>query len=223
MARDQRLRRFGVFLFVTGAHVLLLLLPLDGERRERGEPAGDERRAQLFFLRAPVVERGVRREPRQSAEPEIETNIEVPAPASITVAAPNGSAAVGSGAAPAIDWSEEARRSAADAVAKAPGHGRPSRCDATGLDDPALPNCKPAPEFKWAPPKAGFSGGLPYIQVGDRCVIGLGFFGCGFGKPPANGNLFDGMEAPGRDRSSVPDTNPPADGSFRPPDSVVKQ
>ncbi|MFC4308024.1 hypothetical protein ACFPN2_02920 [Steroidobacter flavus] len=222
MARDQRLRRFGVFLFVTGAHVLLLLLPLDVERRERGEPAGGERTAQLFFLRAPAVERRARREPRQPGEPEIKTNIEVAAPASITAIPPSGSAAAGPGAALSIDWSEEARRSAADAVAKAPSHDR-SRCDSTGLDDPALPNCKPAPEFRWAPPKAGFSGGLPYISVGDHCVIGLGFFGCGFGKPAANGNLFDGMDAPDRDRSSVPDPNPPAQGRPRTSDAMPRQ
>jgi hypothetical protein len=63
---------------------------------------------------------------------------------------------------------------------------------------------------------------LPYIRVGERCAIGLGFFGCGFGKPPANGNLFDGMDAPDRDRSSVPDPSPPAQGGLRPSDSMPK-
>jgi hypothetical protein len=35
--------------------------------------------------------------------------------------------------------------------------------------------------------------------------VGLGFFGCGFGKPPeANQHLFDAMRDPDRPHSSVP-------------------
>ena len=55
----------------------------------------------------------------------------------------------------------------------------------------------------------GFSGGLPYVRVGERCVIALGFFACGFGgPPPAKGDLFEGMDDPERDRSSVPSSDP---------------
>jgi hypothetical protein len=50
------------------------------------------------------------------------------------------------------------------------------------------------------------SGGLPYMEIGKRCAIGLGFFGCGIGElPPPNGHLFDGMDDPDRERSSVPE------------------
>jgi len=35
--------------------------------------------------------------------------------------------------------------------------------------------------------------------------VGLGFFGCALGDlPKANGRLFDDMNAPDRDRNSVP-------------------
>ncbi len=204
MAREQRLRRFGVLLLVTGAHVLLLLIPLESDRRERGEPDGDARTSQLIFLRAPPVER--RRVPdlRQLAEPDIKTNIEISPPGAIAPISPSASPGAGPSAAPSVDWSEEARRAAADAASRAPIYD-PSKCDSTGLGDPALPNCKRPREFKWAPPKAGFANGLPYITLGDRCVVGLGFFGCGLTKPPANGHLFDGMEDPDRERSSVPE------------------
>lgn len=203
MASDQNLRRFVVFALVVGAHVLLLMLPLDVERRERGEREGSDRRTLLIFPRTPAAERRLRRELRQPPEPAIETNIAIEAPTAISVVPLSESSTSGPGSAPSIDWSEEARRSAAEAAAKVPSPDR-SKCDSTGLDDPALPNCKPRPEFKWAPPKAGFANGLPYVTLGDRCVVGLGFFGCALGKPPANGKLFDGMDDPDRDRSSVP-------------------
>lgn len=203
MAHDQNLRRFAVFALVVGAHVLLLLLPLDTERRERGQRDESAHRTVLSFPRAPAVERRIQRELRPPAEPTIETNILIEAPAAIT-ALLSDSSIRGPAAMPSIDWSEEGRRAAAAAADKVPSPDR-SKCDSTGLADPALPNCKPSLEFKWAPPKAGFAGGLPYVTLGDRCVVGLGFFGCAFGKPPANGKLFDGMDDPNRDRSSVPE------------------
>lgn len=203
MASDQKLRRFVVFALVVGAHVLLLMLPLDVERRERGAREGSDRRTLLIFPRTPAAERKLRRELRQPPESAIETNIAIDAPSAITAVPLSESSSSGPGAAPSIDWSEEARRSAAAAAAKVPSPDR-SKCDSTGLDDPTLPNCTPGPEFKWAPPKTGFANGLPYVTLGDRCVVGLGFFGCALGKPPANGKLFDGMDDPNRDRSSVP-------------------
>lgn len=204
MANDQRLRRFVIFVWVAGAHVLLLMLPFETERFEYEESDGNEKRTQLFFPRSPVTERSSSRELRTPAEPEIPTNIAVAAPTAISVAPSDGASTPGPGSAPSIDWGEEGRRSAAAAAAKVPIPDR-SNCDSTGLGDPTLPNCKPPPEFKWAPPKTGFSGGLPYLRVGDRCVIGLGFFGCSLTKPPARGDLFEGMDDPDRERSSVPE------------------
>jgi hypothetical protein len=200
MGRDQSLRRFIVLVLVAGAHVLLLVLPFDTERRER-EDSG--RRTMLFFLRTPAVER---RPPelRPPAEPTIETNIAIEAPTAISLVPPDESSTAGPAVGPSVDWSDEAQRAAAAAAAKVPAPDR-SKCDSTGLGDPALSNCQPPAEFKWAPPEAGFANGIPYFRVGDRCVVGLGFFGCGLGKPPADGKLFDGMDDPARPRSSVPE------------------
>lgn len=199
MANDQRLRRFAVFVLVAGAHVLLLMLPFETERREYEERDGDEKRSQLFF---PVPPWGddFRDGP---VEPKLQTNItiDVPSPDPAPLEAESTSSSV---AAPAINWSEEGRRAAVAAAARVPTPDR-NKCDSTGLGDPTLRNCKPPPEFKWAPPKAGFSQGLPYMRLGDRCVIGLGFFGCSLGKPPARGDLFEGMDDPDRERSSVPE------------------
>jgi hypothetical protein len=201
MARDQSLRRFVVFVLVVGAHVLLLMLPFDTERREREVSSG--RRMVLFFTRTPVIERKPP-ELRPPAEPMFETNIAVEAPTAITLVPLSEPATGGPSTGASVDWTDEAQRAAAAAAAKVPTPDR-SKCDSTGLGDPTLPNCKPSTAFKWAPPKAGFANGLPYFTVGDRCVIGLGFFGCGLGKPPADGKLFDGMDDPERPRSSVPE------------------
>jgi hypothetical protein len=204
MGNDHRLHRFAILLLVAGAHGLLLMLPLDMELREYDERDGHTKRTVLFFPRAAVSETKAQRELRRPVEPSIETNISIDVPSAITVGPLEQSPTSGSATAPSIDWSEEARLAAAAAAAKVPTPDR-SKCDSTGLADPALPNCKPAPKFKWAPPKAGFSNGLPYMRLGDRCVIGLGFFGCALGKPPARGDLFEGMDDPERERSSVPE------------------
>ena len=65
-------------------------------------------------------------------------------------------------------------------------------------------------QFEWdsEPDTIGFSGLLPYVRIGKRCVVGLGFFGCAIGKlPEANGDLFEGMRDPDRPQSSVPDSH----------------
>lgn len=203
MEREQNLRRFVVFALVTGAHVLLLMLPLETERRPLNEREESARRTQLFFPPPPASARRIQPELRRPREPSIETNIAIEVPSAITADPLIEPSASGISALPSIDWSEEGRRAAVAAAEKVPTPDR-SKCDSTGLADPALPNCKPPPEFKWAPPRSGFANGLPYITLGDRCVVGLGFFGCALTKPPANGKLFEGMEDPDRERSSVP-------------------
>ncbi|MEZ5457795.1 MAG: hypothetical protein R3E65_00290 [Steroidobacteraceae bacterium] len=68
--------------------------------------------------------------------------------------------------------------------------------------------CKPRKgswEWKAEPGKVGMAGPLPYVRVGKRCIVGLGFFGCALGEPPPpNDKLLDDMRKPDRPRSSVP-------------------
>ena len=107
--------------------------------------------------------------------------------------------------APRIDWTLEAERAARDAAAE----GEQPGPRAFG-EQPVSPyrRCKP-PEssFEWdpEPDKAGFAGGLPFVRLGERCVVGLGFFGCAIGKlPEANGELFADMHSVQEPESSVP-------------------
>jgi hypothetical protein len=75
-------------------------------------------------------------------------------------------------------------------------HEHPPECHHYRTPEPWRPEVK----------KYGLYGPFPYFTLGERCVIGLGFFGCGLGKlAEANGHLLDDMRDPDRPRSSVPD------------------
>ena len=58
--------------------------------------------------------------------------------------------------------------------------------------------CQPRDSsFEWSPQeeRRGLLP-LPYIMIGERCVVGLGFFGCSLGAmPEPNRHLFDDMQA----------------------------
>jgi hypothetical protein len=101
----------------------------------------------------------------------------------------------------ALDWRREAVTAARNVVEQR----RPRDTFSEPLPEPRKP-CK-IEQWQWSPEekKAGLAP-LPYVVVG-RCVVGLGFFGCGFGEPPEidtsalTAALVDGSEA------SVPDAN----------------
>jgi hypothetical protein len=111
---------------------------------------------------------------------------------------------------PGIDWYHQGQQGAgsqAESIFKELKH----LCDEAALHGEHRPECrkykKPEP---WVPEpnKFGIAGGLPYVRLGKRCVLGLGFFGCGVGKlPEANGHVLEDMRDPDRPRSSVPDSN----------------
>jgi hypothetical protein len=109
-----------------------------------------------------------------------------------------------------IDWDQQAA-SVANSQAESIFKERKRVCDETARRGEEPPGChryrKPdawSPE----PKKFGFAGGLPFVRLSKRCVLGLGFFGCGVGKlPEADGHVLDDMRDPDRPRSSVPDAN----------------
>jgi hypothetical protein len=109
-----------------------------------------------------------------------------------------------------IDWHGEIERAAKEAAASVPKEQLRLPCRAPRkFGDPPQTDCRPPPkltEWEPEPPLAGFAGGLPFVRLGTRCAIGLGFFGCGIGeKPKPNGEVFKSMDDPDRPRSSVPD------------------
>jgi len=112
---------------------------------------------------------------------------------------------------PAIDWSKEAERAAADAALRL--GDSIGKCNEKGDPSSKLPPCPARPrDFEWSPKKqrVGMEHGLLYFRPTERCVIGFGIAGllggCSIGKEEANGHLFDGMKSPDR-RSSIPDSH----------------
>jgi hypothetical protein len=111
---------------------------------------------------------------------------------------------------PRIDWSREAAVAAAAAAQAASA----AADRATTLSPPPQALRKPCQpresSMKWQPSRVGMAGTegglhLPYVALGKRCVIGLGFFGCAMGElPEVNGHLLDDMHDPNLSRSSVP-------------------
>jgi hypothetical protein len=194
------------FIVVAALHFLFLWMLWLREPVTR-RVAHSDQSSVLFFIDAP--------RPIATTTPRVQAPSLRPSPT--VVAAPIEATPEETSAAPApsnpssaIDWTAQANEAAAAVVDKAIGE-ETRKSEPEDRPKSFLPPChrKPPKQFKWQEPRAGFSGGLPYVRVGERCVIALGFFGCGFGElPPANGDLFEGMDDPERDRSSVPSSDP---------------
>jgi hypothetical protein len=203
--------RFAVWAVVLGGHVLFVLLLASSRPREDGNPDDPSERTVLLFLDlAPEEEPEPEQQP--STEPERLTTLRPHDRAPSDSSA--GSSAIQEEAPPAsgpVDWYSEA-----ETVAKDRGPAllamQDKNCDHTTSDRPGsmLPECgkkrKPPREWEPEPTLGGFEGLLPFVRIGKRCVVGLGFFGCALGKlPEADGHVFDDMNDPDRPTSSVPD------------------
>jgi hypothetical protein len=138
-------------------------------------------------------------------EPGMRALAEVPPPepateesASITDPAPQ----------PPIDWQREATE-AAKRQAERTGDSTEFSAPPATMRKPCEP---PESSFKWNPetPRAGFTRTpipLPFVRLGDGCVVGLGFFSCILNALPADGRLFDDVKEGKAQVWSVPDPN----------------
>jgi len=108
---------------------------------------------------------------------------------------------------PRIDWFREGQVAAAAAATDARSN-RPETF--SPAPQGARKPCQPTKSsMEWKEPNFGMAGSdgglrLPYVKLGKRCVLGLGFFGCDLGElPKPNGHLLDDMHDPNRSRVSV--------------------
>jgi hypothetical protein len=187
----DRTRRTGVAASVLLGHALVLWVLLREFKHEA--PLNDTRSSSvLFFLpaprpQAPPVE-------IQSA-PKTSSALSLPTKPSIAPSARADNAPSNQAATPHLDWRAEAREAAQAALEE--DERAKSKKFAEG-SEPRREKChklKP-PEWRPEPKRFGVANGLPFVRLGERCVIGLGFFGCGFGKkPPADWHLFDEMQS----------------------------
>lgn len=188
-------------------HGLLLLLLLQEERvegRERIRPQ-------------PVVAMGIWIQPRAADAPATSRSPATEAGriafAPVSTAVPDSAPSMESrqleptesantGGTPAVDWYGEAGKLAARAAAADERSTSFSKAPDT-LREPCE---RRDSSFEWNPEheKRGLLP-LPYMFIGERCVIGLGFFGCALGALPGpNNRLFDDMKKGLASDSSVP-------------------
>lgn len=215
-------RRHAILGLVIVVHVMLVALAL---RHQETIIAAHENQASLIFLTSPAPV------PQHSPDLPIKSK-ELPSaaasPKRVERSTGNFSISLDTQTAPfigelplrlGVDWDDEAStvvNSQAVSIFKELRH----LCEeAEKRRDPPPPGCRryrKPPPWDPEPKKFGLTDGpglrLPYVRLGKRCVLGLGFFGCGFGKlPEANGHVFDDFRDPDRPRSSVPDPNDPTD------------
>jgi hypothetical protein len=212
--QTERKVRGGAILFaVLLAHALLGAFLLTRQYSGR-HPAALPDEITLFYLPPPKAPRLPLAAPEQPASlhrtpPQHETAT-ASVPSSIAAPASEPSPWL---ALPPIDWTDE-QATVAESKGREIWKQLAQHCREAEAARLHPPECHHyvAPE-PWEPedPRFGLAGPLPYVRLGP-CVLGLGFWGCGFGKPQANGHVFDGMLDPDRPRSSVPDN-----GSYAPP------
>lgn len=209
MTQGWSKQRFVASVVVAALHFLFLWMLWIREPVTR-RVAHNDQSSVLFFIDAPRPGTMT----RTTTAPPVQAPRAQPAPT--VIAAPSTSEETSAAPEPSnpstpIDWTAQATDAAAAVVDKAI-RDETRKCDPEDRPKSFLPPCHhKTKQFEWNPnaSRVGFSGGLPFVRVGERCVIALGFFGCGFGDPPpANGDLFEGMDDPERERSSVPSSDP---------------
>lgn len=206
MSRRLTFAQCAAWAIVIGGHWLLVLLLSNIRPRDIQIPESDSQNQSILLLdlTPPAISL-----PAQKPSPErsaITYARERPSPDT----AGGSTALEAPPAIPPIDWYLEGERVVHATGAEWTEPNEP-KCRASDHPGSLRPECRePKRPSDWEPEpeKAGFAGLLPYVRLGKRCVIGLGFFGCGIGKlPEPNGDVFDAMNDPDRPRSSVPDVD----------------
>jgi hypothetical protein len=211
VARGRSVRDCLVWAFIIGGHALLILVFMGSKRQVQQLSDDAPSLGVLMLLDLPAEASGseaVSDTPQLASVPVITPRLPTPELDSESTAITLPEQSEEGPGTNAIDWQLEAQRSAHATVER----NRQSREKRIGEHPPSpfTPKKKPK-EFEWdpEPDRAGFAEGfIPYVRIGQRCVVGLGFFGCNLSKlPEANSHLFDGMHDPDRQRSSVPEVD----------------
>jgi hypothetical protein len=219
--RGSSFSRFTVLAIVVGGHVLLVMLFANSRPAEtRASSSSGEAQEPLVLLSLVPESESPATAEEPPPEPVMASAGAIFAPedmrSEIPSAIPDPSAGSSGRASieellgdPLIDWEREAQEAA---KGMAPGLIRKQLkdCEEAKKHNKYPPGCKkPASAYEphWQPEekRAGFAP-LPYVRIGKRCVVGLGFFGCTLGKlPDADGSVFENMYDTNRPRSSVPE------------------
>lgn len=201
----ERRRRYAVVGVAVGGHGLVLWLLL----RAGAIPATvtPEFVSVWLALPSPRIVDDLPALPPKPKDTARRRSVDVPVAAQMPEAVVPTPAPVGAQAPEAVDWFGEAAKSAGKAAVR-------GDADSLAVFTPSpvrRKHCvRPPSATQWKPEekKFGFAGGLPYVRLGKRCVVGLGFFGCILGAlPEANSHLLDGRDKANESESSVPDVD----------------
>jgi hypothetical protein len=200
---ERRSRDCAVAIVVVVGHMLLILLWERVSRQTEQTTASDSAFETTLRLLPAPVSTGNDRSDFSGPAPVLPSS---PLPSISPPALPAIASLPPEAPAHTIDWRHEAERAARDAT-----HAITQPQARSFGPKPRAPAGTAPKQFEWSPePKTvGFSGLLPYVRLGKRCFLGLGFFGCAFGElPKANGALLEHMDDADRPVSSVPDVAP---------------
>ncbi len=216
-ARSRELRNAGAWAITVAGHLLLMMIFVIANRsgtRARTTSGVEPVSVLIDMSTRPLAVGEVAAKPKHAGGPQPAATARPlradrirhggQPPATVTAAATVATVA-GPAAAP-IDWNRESllasqRLGAPDAKVNSGTFSAPLS-SATHLCKKSRPKAPWNKELR----TAGFIGGLPYVRLGRRCLVGLPFFGCAIGHlPDADTQLFANMDGADRVRSSVPD------------------
>lgn len=212
-----------VWCIVLCAHVSLLMLfsnTRSGSRYIRG--GVQQEPLILFWFEPPALQTA----PEDDLERESAIALRAAQPSSATDSSDVAISAPEEKKAPLDGFAEVgqvAESKAAEMMAR-----QDKSCEGRKRPGSLLPKCqKDRPHRQWQPePKrAGISGGLPYVRLGERCAFALIFIGCTFGKRPGPESYAEDMRDPDRPGSSVPELEDMGFGGLgsHAPDSIRNQ
>lgn len=197
-------------------HGLLILIFLRADRGAESTHPQEGVHVRILYLltlprlgpRAPGVVRELTRRGRgNSGSRIVPAPVRVRPPPAPTISVPYG---------PAIDWQQ-----AADEVARSLTSKHGTKVHPGSGEHPPTPyeDCEPQPQFAWdpEPKRVGLiDHWLPYLRLGNHCIVTLGMFGCVIGQLPApNGHLFERAAAGSAKQNSTPTGRTWLDGEPR--------
>lgn len=207
-------RRFDqliVLTLVVGLHLLFLVVVGAGRRPASPGRSAPQPEAMILLNLTPVapVPQAQQRPHRDSAfKRGGAVSAGSPRAAAVTPTPPAIPAGAAQPPSDSIDWRLQGQITAqAQAVE---GIRRQVReCEEARQHGRYPPGCaKDSYDPHWQPQDktAGFIGIIPYVRLGRRCIVALGFFACNTdGKlPEPDGTLLKDMQDPSRPASSVP-------------------
>lgn len=207
MKRGLRTPSLVALALAVGSHGVVFVLLFYAAKHVRDPAQSNSRSSELVFLVEP-------KEPERNEQIAIPERLSTAPtlasqprdPSSRTQPRSTDEEGADTTASPRVDWQLEAEAVARQRAPELLAELR-KKCEPDEGVPP--PECRRRNyEFEWdpEPKKAGFAGALPYVRLGKRCIVGLGFFGCAIGElPKANGDLFEHMRDPDRPRGSVPE------------------